>query len=108
MVDWSGHSGQPTECRYRAMARRQLHGVSPIYERLCLGVADDPELLARLETLPPPKRQPNLLLGTVRFLSGPVDELLEPDSGEVPFVLARDGVPLATAGPHGDWLHWLG
>ena len=73
MVDWSGHSGQTTEYRYRAMAQRQLRGISPSYERLCLGVADDAELLARLDTLPPPKRQPNLLLGTVRFLAGPVD-----------------------------------
>ena len=52
-----------TARRYRAMAERQLPGISPTYERLCLGVADDPQLLARLDTLPAPKRQPNLLLG---------------------------------------------
>ena len=73
MVDWSGHAGQPTEYRYRSMAERQLRGISPSYERICLGVAGDAELIARLDTLPPPKRQPNLLLGTVRYLSGPVD-----------------------------------
>ena len=73
MVDWAGHAGQPTVHRYRSMAQRQLHDVSPAYERLCLGVAGDPELIARLDTLPAPKRQPNLLLGTVRFLAGPVD-----------------------------------
>jgi hypothetical protein len=73
MVDWSGHAGQPTERRYRSMAQRQLRGISPSYERLCLGVAEDRELLDRLDTLPAPKRQPNLLLGTVRFLGGPVD-----------------------------------
>ncbi|HZC69748.1 MAG TPA: DUF2332 domain-containing protein [Jatrophihabitans sp.] len=73
MVDWSGHAGQPTNRRYRSMAERQLRGISPSYERLCLGVADDGEVLARLDTLPPPKRQPNLLLGAVRFLGGPVD-----------------------------------
>jgi hypothetical protein len=55
------------------MAERQLRGVSPSYERLCLGVADDLALILLLETLPPPKRQPNLLLATVRFLDGPVD-----------------------------------
>jgi hypothetical protein len=55
------------------MAERQLRGISPSYERLCLGVADDADLIARLDTLPPPNRQPNLLLGTVRFLGGPVD-----------------------------------
>lgn len=73
MVDWSGHAGQLTTDRYRLMAERQLHGVSPSYERLCLGVADDAELIARLDTLPPPNRQPNLLLATVRFLGGPID-----------------------------------
>lgn len=73
MVDWSGHAGQSTEYRYRSMAERQLRGISPSYERICLGVADDAELVAMLDTLPPPKRQPNLLLATVRYLSGPVD-----------------------------------
>lgn len=55
------------------MAERQLRGISPSYERLCLGVADDPAVLERLDTLPAAKRQPNLLLGAVRFLGGPVD-----------------------------------
>jgi hypothetical protein len=52
----------------------QVHGISPSYERLCVGVADDAEVLARLDTLPRPKRQPNLLFGAVRFLAGPVDQ----------------------------------
>lgn len=73
MVDWSGHEGQPTAQRYRSMAHRQLRGVSPSYERLCLGVAEDAELIERLDTLPPPKRQPNLLLAAVRFRHGPID-----------------------------------
>lgn len=62
-----------TSRRYRLMADRQLHGISPSYEELCAGVADDVELIALLDTLPAPKRQPNLLLGAVRFLGGPVD-----------------------------------
>jgi hypothetical protein len=73
MVDWAGHAGQSTASRYRTMAERQLQGVSPIYERLCLGVAGDARLIALLDGLPAPKRQPNLLLGAVRFLGGPVD-----------------------------------
>jgi hypothetical protein len=56
------------------MAERQLRGVSPSYERLCLGIADDAELVACLDSLPAPKRQPNLLLATVRFLGGPVTD----------------------------------
>jgi hypothetical protein len=73
VADWSGHSGVPTARRYRSMAERQLRGISPSYERICLGVADDDDLLRRLDTLPAPKRQPNLLLAAVRYLDGPVD-----------------------------------
>lgn len=74
MVDWSGHDGLSTSRRYRGMAVRQLRGVSPSYERLCLGVADDAELIAHLDTVPAPKRQPNLLLAAVRFLDGPTTD----------------------------------
>lgn len=73
MVDWAGHAGQSTERRYRGMAVRQLRGISPTYERLCLGVADDPLLIEQLDMLPAPKRQPNLLLAAVRFLGGPIE-----------------------------------
>jgi hypothetical protein len=68
--DWTGLSGIDTSTRYRLMAERQVRGVSPSYERLCIGVASDDVLLGRLAELPPPKRQPNLLLGVVRFLGG--------------------------------------
>jgi hypothetical protein len=77
MVDWSGHAGQPTTRRYRSMAERQLRGISPTYERLCLGVAEDAAVIDQLDTLPPPNRQPNLLLAAVRFLGGPVDSYAE-------------------------------
>jgi hypothetical protein len=69
MVDWAGHTGQPTQQRYRDMAR-DVRAVSPSYERICVGVASDSELIARLDTLPAPKRQPNLLLAAVRYLAG--------------------------------------
>jgi hypothetical protein len=71
--DWSGFDGVPTAERYRSMAQREVHGISPSYEVLCAAIADDAEVLARLDTLPEPKRQPNLLLATVRFLGGQVD-----------------------------------
>jgi hypothetical protein len=67
------------------MAQRQLRGVSPSYERLCLGVADDDEVIVRLDTVPPPKRQPNLLLAAVRYLDGPIHDY-PPFRG---FVLSR-------------------
>jgi len=58
---------------YVKFAERETRGVSPTYERLSLAVARDDEVLALLGTLPPAKRQPNLLFGVVRLLGGPVD-----------------------------------
>ncbi|MET7836137.1 DUF2332 domain-containing protein [Micromonospora sediminicola] len=59
---------------YLAFADREARGVSPAYERLSRAVARDEELLALLDTLPPAKRQPNLLFGVVRLGGGPVDD----------------------------------
>ncbi|WP_326560229.1 DUF2332 domain-containing protein [Micromonospora sp. NBC_01796] len=53
---------------------REARGVSPAYERLSLAVARDDEVIELLGTLPPAKRQPNLLFGVVRLLGGPVDD----------------------------------
>lgn len=61
-----------TATRYRRFAEVEVRPFSPSYEKLCLGVAGDGVVLARLEWLPFPKRQPNLLLAAVRFLGGPV------------------------------------
>jgi hypothetical protein len=41
---------------------------------LSRAVSGDREVLALLETVPEPKRQPNLLLAVVRLLGGPVDD----------------------------------
>lgn len=73
MVDWVGNDGVVTAARYLDMGEHQVRGISPTYERLCLGVAVDGEVLRLLDTLPPAKRQPNLLLAAVRFLDGPID-----------------------------------
>ncbi len=59
---------------YAEFAARGARGVSPIYERLSLAISHDDELLALLGTLAPAKQQPNLLLGVVRFLGGPVED----------------------------------
>ncbi|MER7456894.1 DUF2332 domain-containing protein [Micromonospora sp. NPDC126480] len=59
---------------YRTFAGREARGVSPAYERLALAVSRDADLLALIETLPPPKRQPNLLFAVVRLLGGPVED----------------------------------
>ena len=59
---------------YAEFAVREARGVSPAYERLSLAISTDETVLALLESVPPPKRQPNLLLGVVRLLGGPVDD----------------------------------
>lgn len=71
MADWRGH-GLTTPEVYRRMAAEELRGLSPSYEALCLGVSADAAVIARLDSLPGPKRQPNLLLAAVRFLDGPI------------------------------------
>ncbi|MEU6076454.1 DUF2332 domain-containing protein [Micromonospora sp. NPDC047074] len=59
---------------YVEFGTREARGVSPTYERLCLAVSRDAELLDLLAPLPPARRQPNLLFGVVRLLGGPVDD----------------------------------
>jgi hypothetical protein len=62
-----------TADRYRAFADQEARGVSPAYEKLALLVAADAGIVAELDTLPEPRRQPNLLFGVVRLLGGPVE-----------------------------------
>src|ERR1700733_12593077 len=64
----------PVTAVYAEFAARETRGVSPAYERLSLAVSRDDEVLSLVGTLPPAKRQPNLLFGVVRFLGGPVDD----------------------------------
>jgi hypothetical protein len=60
-------------CRqlYRRFGEDEARGSSARYEVLSLGVADDPDLVSRLLSLDPPRRQPNLLLAANQFLDGP-------------------------------------
>jgi len=53
--------------RFERFARRECH-VSPLYERLSLGIADDPELLAIAAHAKPGQPVPNLFLAVVHFL----------------------------------------
>jgi hypothetical protein len=55
---------------YRRFADREAREVSPLYEEFALGVAKDADVLAFLRTLPDAKRQPNLLFGAVKYLTG--------------------------------------
>jgi hypothetical protein len=56
--------------RYIWFAEVEAHGRSPLYEALAYGVAGDGDAIAFLMTLPPEKRQPNLLFAAVRHLLG--------------------------------------
>jgi hypothetical protein len=66
------YSGMTTATMFAEFAARETRGISPCYERLAAAVSRDREVLALLDTLPPAKRQPNLLFGVARFLGGPV------------------------------------
>lgn len=63
-----------TTLTYAEFAAREAHTESPTYERLSRAVSRDDRLLALLDTLPEPKRQPNLLFAVVRLLGGPLDD----------------------------------
>jgi hypothetical protein len=55
---------------YRGFADREAWDVSQLYEEFALGVAKDADVLAFLDSLPEAKRQPNLLFGAVKYLTG--------------------------------------
>ncbi len=52
---------------YRRWALVESCGLSPTYERLALAVADHRGVLALLQQVDRPRRQPNLLLGALRW-----------------------------------------
>jgi hypothetical protein len=56
----------PTVEQYRDFGERQA-GDSPTFRDWALGVAGDAEVLGLLETLPPGKRQPNLVFAAARW-----------------------------------------
>lgn len=54
-------------CRF---AEHEAPGKSPLYAEIGAGIAGDEAVIAKLLTLPLPKRQPNLVLGSYRWLFG--------------------------------------
>jgi hypothetical protein len=55
---------------YRVFARREARGRSAAYESLAESVADDAAVVGFIASLPPGKRQPNLLFAAARYLLG--------------------------------------
>ncbi len=118
---------------YREFGRLEARGRSAAYEALAESVADDSALVSFIASLPPPKRQPNLLFAAVRYLLGappaigPLRELASQSRAELTQVimarrtqtneparcavllpaLARDGDVIALTESHGTWLRWL-
>jgi hypothetical protein len=60
--------------RYRSFAKLEAAGRSPLYARIAMAVAEDQEVVELLASMPPAKRQPNLLLAVVRYLYGSPSE----------------------------------
>ncbi|WP_043441802.1 DUF2332 domain-containing protein [Arthrobacter sp. L77] len=58
--------------RYRRFAEVEARGYSPLYDEWCTGISGDDDVLARLDTLPPHRRQPVLFLGAARFVGVPL------------------------------------
>ncbi|GGN71895.1 hypothetical protein GCM10010112_39590 [Actinoplanes lobatus] len=59
---------------YGEFAAREAAGESPAYQNLAVAVSRDAHLIGLLDTLPPAKRQPNLLFAAGRFLGAPVTD----------------------------------
>ncbi len=85
-----GHDLDASVARnYRDFAE-EAAGRSPVYEALALAVAGDTDVLAFVQALPPPKRQPNLLFAAARFLLGG-----PPDIAALRALVERDGAALS-------------
>ncbi len=70
--------GSQTAEEYADFGARQARGSSEVFADWALAVAADAEVVALLETLPPAKRQPNLVLAAARWhgaVPGPYDGL---------------------------------
>lgn len=57
---------------YRRFADLEARGVSDVFFEWASSIADDPVVLERIESLPRPKRQPNLVFAGARLRGAPV------------------------------------
>ncbi|MFF2677659.1 DUF2332 domain-containing protein [Arthrobacter koreensis] len=61
-----------TAAGYERFAALEARGVSPLYEEWAAAIAEDPEVLALIDGLPRPKRQPNLVFAAARLAGAPL------------------------------------
>lgn len=64
------HEPATTAALYAHFGAREAVPLSPLYGELATAIGHDAELVALLDTLPRPKRQPNLLFASLRYLHG--------------------------------------
>jgi hypothetical protein len=81
---------------YRQFARLEARGRSAAYEALAESIAGDTALVSFIASLPPEKRQPNLLFAAARYLLG------------APPAVHRGDMLTGLTESHGTWLRWLG
>jgi len=62
----------PTAAGYERFAAVEARGVSPLYEEWAASIADDDAVLALIDSLPRPKRQPNLVFAAARLAGAPL------------------------------------
>jgi hypothetical protein len=70
---------------YRIFADVEARGVSPVYFDWAASIAEDPDVLGLIESLPRHKRQPNLVFAAARLKGAPV----EPYAGFRSWLLAH-------------------
>lgn len=63
--------------RYLFFAEKEVRGRCSIYEELALAIASDEDLISLIATFPRDKRQPNLILASLRKLLGRVPDFAE-------------------------------
>ncbi|WP_104160935.1 DUF2332 domain-containing protein [Arthrobacter sp. ZGTC212] len=81
---------------YERFAEIEARGVSPIYEEWGRGISQDPAVCTLISSLPPIKRQPNLVFAAARLRGAPEqgygqlrDWLIENWAEVVPVILTR-------------------
>ena len=73
----STDSTASTSARYRAFADIEARGMSACYEEWASGVAHDDAVIALIDRLPAPKRQPNLVFTSARYCGARVSGYAE-------------------------------
>lgn len=61
-----------TAAGYERFAAVEARGVSPVYEEWAASIADDDAVLVLIDSLPRPKRQPNLVFAAARLAGAPL------------------------------------